>query len=161
LTEDYNSNLLYDQFPLQVKKTTKVKNKTWKIPPDVMYYGGVISYALYLEKFRQYVKNKKEYDEFVGSLDVPSLINEDEIVCDEHIMPAVFGNPDKFSYSIKTKRLSFVNSVKNEERIIAFPPAAVILLVMIFMQYPKEAVHYIFMSKPRHKYHDAKCSKED
>lgn len=51
-------------------------------------------------------------------------------------------------------------SIKNEKIIIAFPPTAVIFVVMVFVQFPKKTVHNVFMGEPRHKFHDRESGYE-
>lgn len=51
--------------------------------------------------------------------------------------------------------------IKNKKKVIAFPPATMIFLVMVPMKTPQQAMHNIFMRKPRHKFHNAESGEKN
>jgi hypothetical protein len=53
------------------------------------------------------------------------------------------------------------DSVKNKERIIAFPPTSMVFVMMVFMEDPQKAMHNVLMGKPGHKFHNGKRAKKD
>ena len=50
--------------------------------------------------------------------------------------------------------------IENKEKIVSFKPTIMIFMMMVFVYTPKEAMHYVFMSKPCHKFHNKKCNKK-
>jgi hypothetical protein len=53
------------------------------------------------------------------------------------------------------------HGVESEKPIIPLKPTVVIFLVMVGVQVPQKSVHDVFMTKPRHKFHDAKSRDEN
>lgn len=53
------------------------------------------------------------------------------------------------------------HGVKNEEKVIAFPPRFMVFEVVIFVQKPTKTMHDVFMGKPRHEFHKTKCSQKN
>jgi hypothetical protein len=48
-------------------------------------------------------------------------------------------------------------SIKDKKGVVAFPPTAVVFVVMVFVQDPQKTVHDVFVGKPGHEFHNEKC----
>lgn len=94
-----------------------------------------------------------------------TLVNKN--IVDKKISNAIGENPKSYRQTSPKTEITPPNkttdankSIKNEKVIISLPPATVIFVVMVFMQFPKKPVHNVFMGEPRHKFHDRKCGYE-
>src|SRR5690606_36613560 len=74
--------------------------------------------------------------------------------CNWQTVPNIFITPQ-----IKTNHAN--NNIKNKKGIVAFQPTFMIFFVMVFMQVPQKTMHYIFMRKPSHKFHDGKSAEKN
>jgi hypothetical protein len=51
--------------------------------------------------------------------------------------------------------------VKDEKGIVTFPPAFVILHVMVLVKHPQETVHDVFVGEPGHEFHNTESGQEN
>jgi hypothetical protein len=67
----------------------------------------------------------------------------------------------EFTISRQNNKAHAYNSIKDKKGVISFKPGVVVFSVVILVQAPEKSMHYIFMGKPGHKFHNAECEKEN
>jgi hypothetical protein len=51
--------------------------------------------------------------------------------------------------------------IKYEEQVVALPPTTMVLMMMVFMEFPQNTMHNKFMGKPGHTFHSRKSTEKN